>query len=128
MGFKEKLIVHFVKIEMAKARYRPVFEKIGKIFSKLEGNKTYFMIAGSALSEMVFALGFIGPEQRESLLKIFGVGAAATVADKINRGIRILRDIKTIHAENRETNYLWDATFPSDTIPKAGISGNPGQK
>lgn len=99
MGLKEKLIVYFVKIELAKARYRPMFKKLWKLYAATEGNKTYFMIAGAVLSEIVFALGFIGPEQRESLLKVFGVGTAATVADKINRGIRILKEIKIIQGQ-----------------------------
>lgn len=100
MGLKEKLIVHFVKIEMAKERYKTMLGKLGKVWTALEGKKTYFMLTGAVLSEVSFALGFIVPEQRESLLKIFGVGTAATVADKINRGIKILRDIKGIQTGN----------------------------
>ena len=96
MGLKEKLIVHFIKIELMKARYKPMFDKLKKLYAATEGQKTYFMLAGIVLTEIVFAFGFIGPEQKESLYKIFGTGAAAAMADKINRMIRVLRELKII--------------------------------
>jgi hypothetical protein len=66
-----------------------------KVMAALEGKKTYLMIAGVVLTEALFLAGVIPPESRESLIKVFGVGAAAGFAAKVNRGVKIIKNLGT---------------------------------
>jgi hypothetical protein len=47
---------------------------------------------GGVLSEGAFMLGFITQDQLDSLRTIFGFGAAATFASKINRVLPLLKN------------------------------------
>jgi pilus assembly protein TadC len=88
MSLQEKIVLFFVKRKLKEGN---MLEKLKAAFGWLEGKKTYVMAAGGVLSEVAFMLGFITQEQLDSLRAIFGFGAAATFANKINRLLPLLK-------------------------------------
>ncbi len=93
MSLIEKIENFLVKRELKKERWKPMISKLASFWKFLEGKKTYFMVAGAIGTEIAAALGFITPEQRVSLIQIFGIGAAATMAAKANRAVTILKAV-----------------------------------
>jgi hypothetical protein len=93
MRLMEKIENFLVKRELKKERWKPMINKLASFWKFLEGKKTYFMVAGAVGTEIAAGLGFITPEQRTTLIQIFGMGAAATLAAKTNRAVSILKAV-----------------------------------
>lgn len=62
----------------------------------LRGRKTYFMAVGLVAVEVAFLTGKIDAQQRESLQTLFGTGALATFAAKLNRYNEIAKQMKNL--------------------------------
>jgi hypothetical protein len=93
MSLMEKIEMFVLKRELKKERWKPMMTKIASLWKFLEGKKTYFMVAGAVGTEIAAALGYISPDQRTTLIQIFGMGAAATLAAKTNRAMAILKAV-----------------------------------
>jgi pilus assembly protein TadC len=89
MSLVDKIGIFFLKRKLKEGN---MLEKLKVAFGWLEGKKTYIMAAGGVLSEGAFMLGFITQDQLDSLRTIFGFGAAATFASKINRVLPLLKN------------------------------------
>lgn len=93
MSLIEKIEIFVLKRELKKERWKPMIEKLASFLKFLEGKKTYFMVAGAVGTEIAAGLGYISPEQRTTLIQVFGTGAAATLAAKINRVMKVVQAI-----------------------------------
>lgn len=93
MSLMEKIEMFVLKRELKKERWKPMMSKLASLWKFLEGKKTYFMVAGAVGTEIAAGLGYISPEQRTTLIQIFGMGAAATLAAKTNRAMVILKAV-----------------------------------
>lgn len=93
-----------------------MFDKLSKIWSMLEGHKSYVMIVGVVVTETLYTIGYITPETRSELLKVFSVGFAATFSSKINRFVNILKKIHDFTSKKDGKSYTIDLSSQSDKI------------
>ncbi|MBI4395866.1 MAG: hypothetical protein HY548_02140 [Elusimicrobia bacterium] len=93
MNFIKRVGMFFLKRELQKERYQTMIQFLVKWRGALEGKKSY-VLGGLALGAVVTSfLGFISPEDLDTLLKIFGAGFSLSFAAKVNRLINVLREV-----------------------------------
>lgn len=96
MSLKDKIVDFFIKKELQKEKYRPMFGKINSAWAWLEGKKSGIFAVLSGVAALANILGFINHDQLQAILLITGSGFAASMADKGNRAVGLLRDLKVL--------------------------------
>lgn len=105
-----------------------MFEKINIAWNWLEGKKSVFFAFLSSVAVIANILGYINNDQLHAILLITGSGFAAAMADKGNRLVGLLRDLKVLNATvpidvvSVITTPNISATAPAAAVPSQPVS------
>lgn len=93
MSLKESIIEYFIRRELKKEENKKMLSKLSGLWTAIEGKKSTWLTIVSLITMVGNICGYVNSDQAQQLLAICGVSYAGTMAEKINRLIKVIKEV-----------------------------------